>query len=256
MAVSTEDPEGAGGPELPPPGLFVLVAEDSLTSRMVARSVLTKLGCRSTEVADGEAAVAAWERESPALILMDCQMPGMDGFAATRAIRLREVGRSATPILALTASTEEEEWVRCFEAGMDGCILKPISGDALGPWLCEWGNPDRWAAIDPSHWERIVRDIGSIPDPTLFGRLMAAFRQEIAEVLAVLERSGSDPVTQRKALHKLHGCAASVGGMRVAAFAAELGAMPPGPGRRAAKARLLREVTRLREEIERAGSVG
>jgi signal transduction histidine kinase len=108
-------------------GLRVLLAEDNLVNRKVAVRVLERLGCSVRCVADGAEAVAAWGEEPFDLILMDVQMPGMDGLEATHAIRQQEAVRGGhTRIVALTANVLREDVDRCLEAGMDGHIGKPF----------------------------------------------------------------------------------------------------------------------------------
>jgi signal transduction histidine kinase/CheY-like chemotaxis protein len=110
------------------PALRILAAEDNLVNQLVLKTLLGQVGLTPTIVADGEAALAAWEREPWDLILMDVQMPRMDGPAAARAIRRREaeLGRPRTPILALTANAMSHQLAEYRAAGMDGLIAKPI----------------------------------------------------------------------------------------------------------------------------------
>jgi CheY-like chemotaxis protein len=106
--------------------LDILLAEDNSVNQLVARRLLEKQGHSVTLVADGRGAVEAFENATFDLILMDVQMPEMDGYETTAAIRAREDGRSRTPILALTAHAMSGDRERCLQAGMDGFISKPI----------------------------------------------------------------------------------------------------------------------------------
>ena len=117
----------------PPLGLHVLVAEDNAVNRRVAEKQLDILGCVAQFVENGEAAVAALEEGTYDIVLMDCNMPVMDGFSATREIRSRErlYNRSRMPIVAMTANASQDDRDQCFEAGMDGYASKPIMIDAL-----------------------------------------------------------------------------------------------------------------------------
>ena len=110
------------------PTLRILAAEDNLVNQLVLKTLLGQVGLAPTIVGDGEAALEAWEREAWDLILMDVQMPRMDGPSATRAIRRREaeLGRPRTPILALTANAMAHQLAEYRAAGMDGLIAKPI----------------------------------------------------------------------------------------------------------------------------------
>jgi signal transduction histidine kinase/CheY-like chemotaxis protein/NO-binding membrane sensor protein with MHYT domain len=114
-------------------GLNVLLAEDNPVNQVVADEYLTTLGCTVTIVENGLQAVAAFERSGFDVVLMDCQMPEMDGLAATRLIREREAERSLprTVIVAVTAHAFEEDRQRCLSAGMDGYLSKPFSEEQL-----------------------------------------------------------------------------------------------------------------------------
>jgi two-component system, sensor histidine kinase len=111
----------------------VLAAEDNKVNQLVLRTLLGQAGVEPTMVSDGEAAVEAWELGDWDVILMDVQMPVMDGLTATRLIRQREAqsGRAPTPIIALTANVMSHQ-VREYElAGMNVCVAKPIEVAAL-----------------------------------------------------------------------------------------------------------------------------
>jgi len=108
----------------------VLVAEDNLVNQRVAQRTLELLGCTSVLVGDGQEAVDAALASAFDVVLMDCQMPVMDGFDAARHIRARERGRR-TPIVAMTAGGDDSDRERCREAGMDAYLMKPITPDAL-----------------------------------------------------------------------------------------------------------------------------
>ncbi len=107
--------------------LHVLLAEDQPVGQLYATRLLERLGHRVTAVSDGKAALEAWEQEGYDLILMDVQMPGMDGIAATSAIRMREKWTdSYTPIIALTAHALTGDRDKLMEYGFDGYVPKPI----------------------------------------------------------------------------------------------------------------------------------
>jgi two-component system, sensor histidine kinase and response regulator len=113
-------------------GLRVLVAEDNLINQEVTMGMLADLGCSAQCAADGAQALAALDREDFDLILMDCQMPVMDGFEATRLIRERERGGAARiPIIALTANASAEDRLACQRVGMDEFLSKPFQRQQL-----------------------------------------------------------------------------------------------------------------------------
>jgi CheY-like chemotaxis protein len=107
-------------------GNHILLAEDNPVNQKVAVRLLEKLDYRVDVVADGRTAVAAWQAGTYDLILMDCQMPQMDGYAATREIRKLEESKRHIPIVALTAHAMKGDEEKCRSAGMDGYLTKPI----------------------------------------------------------------------------------------------------------------------------------
>ncbi len=111
----------------------VLAAEDNVMNQMVLRTLLAQIGIEPELVADGRLAVTAWEREPWDLILMDVQMPIMDGPSATAVIRAREraQGRARTPIVALTANAMSHQVAEYLQSGMDGFVAKPIEAGRL-----------------------------------------------------------------------------------------------------------------------------
>jgi signal transduction histidine kinase/PleD family two-component response regulator/HPt (histidine-containing phosphotransfer) domain-containing protein len=109
----------------------ILVAEDNAVNQKVAVRTLEKLGYRVDVVKDGREAVLAWESGRYDLILMDCEMPGVDGYEATRQIRSRENGKHHIPIIALTAHAIKGAELECRAVGMDDYITKPIERERL-----------------------------------------------------------------------------------------------------------------------------
>ncbi|MBL8234092.1 MAG: response regulator [Bryobacterales bacterium] len=109
----------------------ILVADDNALNRTVAVRIIEKLGHSVVAVNDGKEALNAALSERFDMILMDCQMPNLDGYAATEAIRRNESRGSRTPIIALTASAMDGDRERCLAAGMDGYLSKPITLDTL-----------------------------------------------------------------------------------------------------------------------------
>jgi PAS domain S-box-containing protein len=128
----------ASAPHVPAVGLSILVAEDNEINALLMRSLLTRLGHHALIATNGEAALESWLAARSAgtpydLILMDVQMPQLDGIGAAKRIRAHEASGSGrrTPILALTANTLVEDRYACFEAGMDGFLIKPLDRDKL-----------------------------------------------------------------------------------------------------------------------------
>jgi PAS domain S-box-containing protein len=130
----------AGPVEALPGKVRILLAEDNPVNQRVALAMLRKLGCRTDVVANGRDAVKALKNSSYDLVLMDCQMPVMDGFEATRAIREKEADMKsqAVPIVALTASAMQADRERCLQAGMSDFIAKPVQPKELAEVLARW----------------------------------------------------------------------------------------------------------------------
>jgi CheY-like chemotaxis protein len=129
-------------PETASHALSILVADDNEINALLIRSLLIKLGHAPVITTDGEQALESWIAADSAgtpydVVLMDIQMPKLDGISATKRIRAHEAGRSPrrTTILALTANALVDDRYACFEAGMDGFLIKPLDRDKLSDAL-------------------------------------------------------------------------------------------------------------------------
>jgi len=143
---SPEDPEPGPPPASPMrPGMHVLVVEDNALNQLIAREMLMVLGMKVSVADSGEAALSACLREPPDLVLMDIQMPGMDGVETTRRLRaLQAEGRlPAFPIVALTAHALASDRQSSLDAGMDEHLTKPMQFETLRTVLDQWRNDDQ-----------------------------------------------------------------------------------------------------------------
>lgn len=149
MAIGEHEPDGAAPSSTPgqlqtsdtgPSGRRVLVAEDQRTNWMLIERLLSKRGHSAVNATDGRSVLAMLESERYDLILMDCQMPVLDGYDTAREIRRRETAEQGgyVPIVAMTASAMRGDRERCLAAGMDDYIAKPIDGNKLGQLLDRW----------------------------------------------------------------------------------------------------------------------
>ena len=121
---------------------LVLVVEDSPVNQIVAARALELCGCQVEIVADGYAALRALDAHDYDLVLMDCQMPGLDGYEATVELRRREGGSRRTPVVAMTAHAMDQDRERCLAAGMDDYLSKPMRHEDLARTLSRWIPPD------------------------------------------------------------------------------------------------------------------
>jgi len=210
--------------------MYILVVEDNAVNRRLALEQLHFLGHRARAVFNGRRAVAAAASHGYDLILMDCHMPGMDGFAATRAIRAAEArcGRH-TRIIAMTATASETDRAACLAAGMDGYLAKPVTLDRLREALIRsTDRRDASAASVPIPQEPAYEDLNSNHLVDIFNGSVAAanafLRSALPELSSLVRTlSGSDTRDERARIaHELKGVAANLGAQRLANAASAL----------------------------------
>ena len=205
-------------------GIRVLLAEDDITNRNLIRAVLEDAGIPVTMVPDGEIALAALQKESFDLVLMDIQMPGMDGIAATKIIR-KDPNLAALPIVALTARAMKSDEERCLAAGMNAYISKPIDLGLLFQTILKVTEPlrkQRTAASSPESIEenlsgkdltRMVRVLKNLSgalesaDPVAVEKHFTRARKNIPGLLSVGLRDCIRSYDYQKALTLLNGIA-------------------------------------------------
>jgi CheY-like chemotaxis protein len=206
---------------------LILVVEDNEVNQLVARSMVAKLGYEADVVADGSEAVAATAATEYAAVLMDCHMPVMDGFEATKAIRARHDGRRRLPVIAMTAGALDEDRERCLAAGMDDYLTKPVDVDklerVLSRWIPETSKEGGGTVLDPARLETL-RDLGPADGLGLLPAAAEAFRQDIQPSLEALRHAldNGSRDTFRHVAHKLKGAAANIGAARAARMCEEL----------------------------------
>jgi CheY-like chemotaxis protein len=154
-----------------PRRLKILVAEDNKVNQIVTVRMLQKMGCQADLACDGASAISSVEANSYDLVLMDLNMPLVDGLEAARRIRRMPTAQSRVPIVALTASASDEIKSRCLAAGMNDYLSKPMEIQALRRALDRWGNwraagmtPDRMGNPGPSaSVDRATSDVPETP---------------------------------------------------------------------------------------------
>jgi CheY-like chemotaxis protein/HPt (histidine-containing phosphotransfer) domain-containing protein len=236
-------PRFAGNPRL-------LVAEDNPINQEVLLEILTQLGCAADVVGDGKSALDAILRRDYPVVLMDCQMPVLDGYETVR--RLRKVdGRAArTPVIAVTAHAVEGERAKAIAAGMDDYISKPVSPGALGAMLARYLPIVEQVSTIPAPRSRSERTLD--PERTRSQRVVDLFLKVApTQVETLLEAIAVGDLDHVKAsAHKLRGSSLSIGAPRMARLCGELEEHPM-------ISRLAREIAgaldEVRRELVRAG---
>ena len=205
--------------------LRILLAEDNTINQQIALLTLESMGYRADVAANGVEAVEAVRRFPYDIVLMDVQMPEMDGLEATRQIRARPIpperGVQPIRIVAMTANAMHGDREACLAAGMDDYLAKPIRREELAAALSATPAAAPTPTLDESALAR-MRSIA--PDDELFGRLVTAFLDNGASLLAQLaEAAGSNDIAVlSRAAHTLKSNAQSFGATDLAALCSEL----------------------------------
>jgi PAS domain S-box-containing protein len=223
----------------------VLVAEDNATNQEVAVGMLEILGYKADVAKDGLEVLETLQRAAYAAVLMDVQMPEMDGYAATREIRRSEGQKGAhrTPIIAMTANALRGDREKALEAGMDDYVSKPVKSKELRQVLVRWiprhgaldedtqePHPDGasaervWGGGENPLNERVLADLDKV-SPDFLSGLVGIFLRDIPPQLASLDgavKSG-DWDTVKRTCHALKGSCSAVGGTKLAEICAEIG---------------------------------
>ena len=161
--------------------LLVLVAEDNPSSQIVAATMLQFIGCKVDVVSCGREAVAMVGRHNYDIVLMDCNMPEMNGFEATKEIRRQEGNKKHTVIIALTANAIKGFREKCLAAGMDDYLSKPIRSSTLQAIITRWADPLRnlSASVAKPAFEGNGRESASstVFDPARLHKLLRMFKK-------------------------------------------------------------------------------
>jgi CheY-like chemotaxis protein len=213
--------------------LRVLLAEDNAVNQLVALRLLERFGHTVTVAANGKKALEAWEKGGFDAILMDVQMPEMNGWEATRAIREKERSTGGRiPIIAMTAHAMKGDDERCFAAGMDDYLTKPIRTEELMTVLEKVGA--RKAAREARPRAAVRRDAGAVDfaaaierlggDRGLYDELVGLFKNECPGMAAEMRRAidERDVRTLARSAHTLRGSSSNLGATAVAEAAMEL----------------------------------
>jgi CheY-like chemotaxis protein len=218
---------GSRGPAPPGHSRRVLVAEDNEVNQLLAVHLLERRGYRVDVAANGREAVSAAAGLDYALVLMDCQMPELDGYAASRAIRDGEAGSSRhTPIVAMTAHSMPGDRERCLAAGMDDYLAKPLDGAAFDEALERWvpaAHPEEHdaPAVDAEALERLRAELGASDILPQLVEIFASHTPARMQDLHAAVQAG-DVGETRKVAHALKGSAQTLAAGRMTVLCREL----------------------------------
>lgn len=204
-------------------GHRILVVDDNHVSQQIAAGILNRLGAIAHVAEDGAQAHELHVANSFDLVLMDCNMPRVDGYEATRRIRAADGIRRHTPIIALTAGTGQDDRYKCLAAGMDDFLPKPIRPPMLAGILGKWLPPRSGAAIlasaAPDELEMVHAMFGKD-----FAELVALYRADSPPRIAALHNAIAcgDMQHVTRIAHAFSGSSASIGATRLAGLCKDL----------------------------------
>jgi two-component system sensor histidine kinase/response regulator len=214
-------------------GLQALIAEDNPVNQQVLLRQVQRLGLTAEAVDNGQAALDALAARSYDVVLMDCQMPVMDGYAATRAIRELEAqsGARRMPIVAVTANAMREDFDRCRESGMDDFVAKPVTlaalanaieravaasrGESAEPAGTQEGTPASDGGVDREALASLQEDLGG---PEALLRIVRLFLEQLDPQASQIEAAakGGEHETLARNAHRMRSSAATLGAMALA----------------------------------------
>ena len=234
----------------------LLLVEDNEINQMVAQGMLTRLGYSTDIAADGVQALRMTEEHSYQAVLMDCHMPRMDGYSATRELRRRERDHGRhLPVIAMTARVLAEDRERCLAAGMDDYVSKPVSAEELEQGLARWVRPTHPQAENEALRASIerrlneLRGAGTPAEHELVDRLVDHFLVRAPEMTSALFHALDRHDTREiaDAAHSLKGAAGNMGAEGLAAQCQDL----EEHARAGHPAQLAETAPRLQEELDR-----
>ncbi|HEX5805445.1 MAG TPA: response regulator [Macromonas sp.] len=222
-------------------GSAVLLVEDNDTNQELAQELLAQVGIQADVAANGAEALAWLARKDFGLVLMDCQMPVMDGYEATRRLR-QELGLTRLPVVAMTANALAGEREKCLAAGMNDYLDKPIHTQRFYATLMHWLAPGRWpeqpgeeAAAPASDVLAQLDRAGALmrmgQDEALYERLLQRFAEREADAAERLQAllAGRRQEDAQRLVHNIKGLAGNIGAQALAQACRVLEGALPGP---------------------------
>jgi two-component system sensor histidine kinase/response regulator len=235
----------------------ILLVEDNPVNREVAVGMLESLGCVAHSAENGWLALEAINNDAYDAVLMDCQMPVMDGLTATAELRRREqnAGGARLPIIALTANAMEGDRERCLAAGMDDFLSKPFSQQQLAALLKRWlalhvlpeserREGSRLPLIDAG----VLRNIAALARPALLNSMIELYLQHSPPLITAIELAAASGQVEAllEALHSFKSSTANLGGLRLATLTKECEVL----AREGGMAKAAPTVQRIRREYQ------
>lgn len=207
----------------------ILLVEDNRINRAMAEEILKDLNCTISHAKNGKDAIDKYQEQPFDLILMDCQMPKMDGFEATRQIRLLEAEQEKhTPILALTANAMKGDKEKCLDAGMDDYLTKPVSKEILQNGIAKWlPSKAEYSTVEAKQSyildEEIYNDLRDAME-TSFTRYLGHFKDDYQHLIAKLSvHNGNDDLKKVITIsHALKSCSSALGFYELSCAAANI----------------------------------
>src|ERR1700733_13951713 len=235
----------------------ILLVEDNPVNREVAVGMLESLGCVAHAAENGWLALEEMNNDAYDAVLMDCQMPVMDGLTATAELRRREqnAGGARLPIIALTANAMEGDRERCLAAGMDDFLSKPFSQQQLAALLKRWlalhvlpESERREGALLPLIDPSVLRNIAALARPALLDSMIELYTQHSPPIITAIEQAAAKNEVEalQVALHTFKSSTANLGGLRLATLTKECEALL----REGGVARAAPSVQRIRREYQ------
>jgi len=215
-------------------GSRILVVEDNRASQQVAIGMLERLGCSFEIAATGREALGQVAQQPYDLVLMDCHMPEMDGFEATRQIRLLPGDIGQLPIVAMTANAQQGDSDLCLAAGMNDYLAKPFKLNALKEKLLTWLQPGNKPALDPETAQLSQEPATALDRQVLkqlrdevgnsFIKMVQVYLEDVPVQLQLIRRAldASDAVQLRELAHSLKGASRNLGAEKLATLAKRL----------------------------------
>jgi CheY-like chemotaxis protein len=203
----------------PQPEYRILVVEDDPVSQMVAVAHLERLGCRVDTAGDGPASLHALGRGAYDLVLMDCELPLLDGYQTTAEIRRREGDGRHTPIVAMTASDSVADRARCLAVGMDDHLAKPVGPAPLAALVRRWlASPVPGSELGAAPADEAT--LGAGHDPAIVEVFLTEAARSLKQLRQAVESDGF--LEAARIAHTLRGSAGTFGALRVSQLGADL----------------------------------